>query len=208
MSMGLVRYDKMVLAIAECHLIDEVKDIRDKLAALELYAKQAKNVDAERKACEIRLRAERRGGDILEKMQKSDKAAAGKAGGYAKAGTPNDAGCQESEYGQSLKSAGISSQTASRWQALARVPQQEFEAALRDPIKPTLTGIVKPKNVVKQMDDDALWIWGRLRDFERLRLSDKSVNELFDGMTETMQADMLRIAPMFIEWLSAINERK
>ena len=34
----LVRYDAMCAAIAEAHAIDEVKDLRDKAAALQAYA--------------------------------------------------------------------------------------------------------------------------------------------------------------------------
>ena len=62
----LALYDRMCTAIAECHRVDEVKDLRDKAMALEIYAKQAKNTDAERRACEIRLRAERRTGELLK----------------------------------------------------------------------------------------------------------------------------------------------
>ena len=40
------------------------KDIRDKARAIEVYARQARNVEAERRACEIRLRAERRCGQL------------------------------------------------------------------------------------------------------------------------------------------------
>lgn len=34
-------YDRMCSAIAECHRVDEVKDMHDKALAMELYALQA-----------------------------------------------------------------------------------------------------------------------------------------------------------------------
>jgi hypothetical protein len=43
----------------------EIKDIRDKALALEPYSRQARNTEAERQACEIRLRAERKAGQLL-----------------------------------------------------------------------------------------------------------------------------------------------
>jgi hypothetical protein len=66
----LVRYDAMCRAIEAAHKVDEVKDIRDKAAALEHYARQAMNTDAERQAWEIRLRAERKAGQLLKQMRK------------------------------------------------------------------------------------------------------------------------------------------
>ena len=51
---ALVRYDSMCRAIAAAYEVDEVKDIRDKALAIETYARQAKNTEAERQACEIK----------------------------------------------------------------------------------------------------------------------------------------------------------
>jgi hypothetical protein len=48
--------------------VDEVKDIRDQAQALQIYAQQVRNIEAERKACEIRLRAERRSGETLDDL--------------------------------------------------------------------------------------------------------------------------------------------
>lgn len=45
--------------------VDEVKDVRDKARAIEMYARQVRNTGAERQACEIRLRAERKCGQLL-----------------------------------------------------------------------------------------------------------------------------------------------
>ena len=51
----LVRYDAMCRAIAEALEIDEVKNIRDKALAWEVYSQQAKNKQAEVMAIKIRV---------------------------------------------------------------------------------------------------------------------------------------------------------
>jgi hypothetical protein len=38
----------VLAAIAECHTVDEVKDIRGKALALEVYSRQIQNTDLER----------------------------------------------------------------------------------------------------------------------------------------------------------------
>jgi hypothetical protein len=58
----LVRYDAMCRAIDAAYEVDEAKAIRDQAIALEVYARQASNTEAERKASKIRLRAERKAG--------------------------------------------------------------------------------------------------------------------------------------------------
>jgi hypothetical protein len=79
---------------------------------LEVHAKQAQNVEAERRACEIRLRAERKAGQLLQDAEKN------------KGGNPNlsrgGTGCEPSV--PTLPSLGISRNQSSRWQQLAKVP--------------------------------------------------------------------------------------
>lgn len=52
-------YERMCAAIAASHSNDEAASIQDPAAALSAYVAQARNTEPERKAAEIRLRAER-----------------------------------------------------------------------------------------------------------------------------------------------------
>ena len=61
----------MCRAIADAYEVDEVKQIHDKVRAIEMYARQVRNVEAERQACEIRLRKERHRGQMLRAMEKA-----------------------------------------------------------------------------------------------------------------------------------------
>jgi|SRR5580765_2025667 len=199
-SNQLVRYDAMCKAIEACHSVDEVKQIRDKALALAKYAEQAKNTEAERKATEIRLRAERKAGELLSGMKQTGSRVSdnGSNRGVAQDDTPT------------LSDLGISRDQSSKWQQLAAVPDHQFESALRDPAaKPSTKGIIRNGKPEPQqrMDEDALWIWGRLRDFERDRITDREPAELIEAMTEPMRADVRRILPSVRAWLRELQER-
>lgn len=142
----------MCRAIAECHAVDEVKDLRDKALAIEEYMRRANNPEPERRACAIRLRAERKAGQLLKQMERA-KAANGR---------PRKASSRTR-----LSDLGVSYDQSSKWQKLADVPEDDFEAVLAGPGKPSTTGIINRREKQKPMDPDALWVWGRLRDFER-----------------------------------------
>lgn len=77
---------------------------------------------AERHACEIRLRAERRAGQLLRETEK--------ARGAREPGTDRGATPSTDTRASTLRDFGISKGQSSRWQQLAAVPEGDFEAAL------------------------------------------------------------------------------
>jgi len=114
----LLKYDAARQALAEAHRVDEVKSIRDKAAGLAEYARQAKDRDMVTWATEIRVRAERRAGQLLEGTEKS------------KGGNPNLSSGKDRL--PTLKSLGITRNQSSSWQKLAAIPEAEFEERVRD----------------------------------------------------------------------------
>jgi hypothetical protein len=116
---GLLRYDIACRALADARSIDEVKDVRDKAEALRLYGRQAKNKDLELAAAEIRLRAERRLGEMLSATDRHE-------GGQPKTGSD----AEPVWTAPRLADLGIDKKHSSRVQKIAAVPSDRFEAEI------------------------------------------------------------------------------
>lgn len=125
MSTQLIKYEAACRALAECKSVDEVKTWADKAAAMQAYGRMAKDKTLEVDAAEIRIRAERRLGEMLS-AQKAD-------GGLNKGKLKQGPALVANEDGKStpkLADVGIGYDLSSRAQKLAAVPEAEFEAEL------------------------------------------------------------------------------
>lgn len=117
---GLIRYEAARSALAEARSIDEVKDIRDKAQAMRAYARMAKDTQLEMDATELRLRAERRLGIMLD---------AEKQAGRLRTG-PDKGINSKSELIKrvSLSDVGIDAKLSARSQKIGGIGEQAFEA--------------------------------------------------------------------------------
>lgn len=120
MSTALVRYEAARTALAEAHRVDEVKDIRDKAEAMAAYARQAKDTDLIKHATEIKVRAERRCGELLRNAEKNTGARG--AGPVAVERYDHDR--------PTLAQMGLTKDESSRYQRLADMPAEHFETAV------------------------------------------------------------------------------
>lgn len=112
------QYTEAKRALSEIVHKDEVKDWRDKATALEAYAYQAKDPELVQHAVEVKRRAERRLGELMENDRQADRMSKGAA---ATRGTENPA---------SLSDQGIDKNLAKRARVAARMTEEEFEEDL------------------------------------------------------------------------------
>lgn len=113
MKNPLATLDKARMLLEKATKIDEVKEIRDKAEALRMYAKEQRmGLEAQNYCAEIKIRAERRAGELLKKIPKES-------------GKRTD--LTSSHDDTRLQDLGISRPQSSRWQQMAALPKKEFE---------------------------------------------------------------------------------
>jgi len=114
----LTHFDRARQELELAASVDEVKKIRDQAEALRQYAKQSRlSLNMQNRCAEIRIRAERRAGDMLKDMEKHP------PGPIPVRDRLHDA----TDLPPRLEDLGISKSQSSRWQLIASIPEQDFE---------------------------------------------------------------------------------
>lgn len=117
---SLVLYEAARTALAEARRVDEVKDIRDKADAMRAYARMANDAELEANAAELRLRAERRLGEMI---------IAGKEEGTLCRGRPKKV-ADDASFQVTFADIGVDHHLAKRAQKIASLPEPTFDAAV------------------------------------------------------------------------------
>lgn len=106
----LAKLNRIAAQLAKIESLEDAKSLRDKTEALRVYAKQQKaSEEIERRIVVVRLRVERRIGELLDKA--------------VRAGNPQ----LSNDTTIGLADVGISRDQSSRWQTVARLPDDDFE---------------------------------------------------------------------------------
>ena len=124
----LVKYDAACRALSEARSTDEVRNILNTAEAMRAYARQAKNRLMETDAAEIRIRSERRLGELI----KAQKETVGLNQG-AKGSVVTGAGREPvKDERPTLAEASIDKKLSSRAQQLAELSPEGFERRVAD----------------------------------------------------------------------------
>jgi 16S rRNA G966 N2-methylase RsmD len=125
--MKLIKYDAACRAVAEAKAVDEVKEIRNAAIAMAAYAKQAKDRGMEADAAEIRLRATRRLGEMMQAQKETVGLATGREGKRKSLGLPENPSDRPT-----LESQGIDKNLAHEARTLGGMTEEEFEQQVEE----------------------------------------------------------------------------
>ena len=120
---GLVLLTKASRMLAKVQNLGDATDLISVAQAAKIYARKAKlGLDAQNKAAEIKIRAERLAGEFIQKLERNQ----GKRHDLTSGNV-----AQSSPYEEALESSGASRRDASRWQLISQLPVESFEAEKR-----------------------------------------------------------------------------
>lgn len=143
MATSLTIHDKIqaaTTAIAEAGSLADVLRLHDQASALEAYVKAAKDsLATSNAAVALKLRCERRAGELLAEMEKKPPGP-----------TPKDRSQDATDLPPTLEDMGITKSDSSRWQREAKVDEATFEEYVSDctqkGLEVTQAGLLKIAN--------------------------------------------------------------
>jgi len=141
------RYLAAKRALVEATRIDEVKTIRDKALAMEVYAFQAKDIELMAAATELRKRSERAIGLLMKADRDNQR--------MAKAGRPYHLIGSAADPIKSLANQGVDKHLADRARKAAALEETQFEVNLAKSVKLAVAACENEKAVIRAARQEA-----------------------------------------------------
>lgn len=145
--MELIRYEQAKKALAELVEVDEVREIMDRAVAVQAYARMAEDRELETRGAEVRLRAQRRLGQLMDDMPKATN----------RHKTPS--GLKNNPV-ETLADKGINKNLAHACRKAASLDDEDFEAVLdeyRDKSEPVTVASLLRKPHVHHSNGNQEW---------------------------------------------------
>lgn len=119
---GMLSVERARDFLAKSKSVDEVREVADKAKAVSLYLRSRDaSIESQNDAAEIRLRAERRLGELTREQPKQQGARGVGKSGVAK-----------SDSTLTYAEQGIDKRDAAKWQQIAKIPAKKFEEFVAD----------------------------------------------------------------------------
>jgi hypothetical protein len=199
-----VSYQKAVTAIKECDAIDEAKDWADKMSALALYYKQSKDKTLEDYAKRIRIRAERRMGELLRQFD-------GRPNNAQKQSTADHTLISQKETAEDI---GLSKWQKDQSIRLSNIPEETFNEMVESENVPTLSqlaelGTKKTVKVVNQNNKDSWKVNERLKEIAKL-LKEYDAIYTIEGMDQDLIESTVKTISEIENWFDTfiVNIKK
>lgn len=129
MSEALIHFTQARQALQKARTIDEVKAVSDATERLRLYLRQAnESLEMQNEAAEIKLRAIRRAGEMLDEGLKQ--------GDRAMPGRPKKHDHDDRVFSApTLREIGITNGWAARSRSISSIPEEDFERSIKETIE-------------------------------------------------------------------------
>lgn len=182
-AVHLVRYEAARQALKEAHSFDEVKAIRDKTQALAMYARQARDTEMARWVSDIKIRAERKCGEMLKATAQSGERETTGKGGRDKRQILTR--CKDLSK-PTIADFGIGYIESSRYQKLAAIPEEVFESALEESAKkkgvPTTAGVMRISQELDKVLREGAAMAADMKEHSRKCQARNAKDPLFQGV--------------------------
>jgi hypothetical protein len=177
------RYERAKAALADCDNLDECLQWVDKHVALASYAKQARDERLLAYAERIRLRVERRAGELLLQLDKR------------KPGPKSELNAAEGiklSRDTLAKNAGLSRKQAITAMRVANVSPERFDELVEQPKRPATLTKIAEEGTRKRLDPES-WLRGRTpKQFEKVMAFTSALSSAHRALVESGRFDAAR----------------